>query len=134
MEDMPSGTSGDTVRKSQLFQNGWLEGLEAMVEANKTLEVFEVHIYVKVYRILRERIKPWLKKKEEEPQATNGAVSYKAYKCRNTAIKWQACPGGSYEGVGTDISDGSSHIGIEDAKSRPAEFWLKKSRAVKNGK
>ena len=37
-----------------------------MVEATNDLDVLEVHFYVKLYRILRERVKPWLKEKEEE--------------------------------------------------------------------
>ncbi|KAJ5438043.1 uncharacterized protein N7458_009041 [Penicillium daleae] len=135
MKDTSRGITGDAqIEKDRLFQNAWLEGLEAMVEANKDLEVFEVHFYVKVYRKLRDRVKPWLKEKEEERKVDNGAVRYKAYKCRSTAIKWQGCPDGSYDGVMTDLSDGSSKIGIEDAKSRPAEFWLKKAREAENRK
>lgn len=133
IKDMPRGVSGDAQKKEkQLIQAAWLEGLEAMAEATKDLEVLEVHFYVKIYRILRERVKPWLKEKEEERRANNSAVRYKAYKCRSTAIKWGGCHSESYDGVLTDISDTSSHIGIEDAKSRPAEFWLKKVREAKN--
>jgi hypothetical protein len=135
INNIPGDVSGNAQEKEkQLIQDAWLEGLEAMVEANKDLEVLEVHFYVKLYRILRERVKLWLKEKEDERRANNSSIRYKAYKCRSTAIKYGGCHGESYDGILTDISDTSSHIGIEDSKSRPAEFWLKKVREAKNRK
>ncbi|KAJ5673843.1 hypothetical protein N7462_009282 [Penicillium macrosclerotiorum] len=81
--------------KSLYIQNAWLGEMKAMVDAKENLVVFEVHLYVVVYRALKEKLKPWLMEKEKERSARNSAVRYKAYKCRSTAIKWQGCPGGS---------------------------------------
>ena len=72
INNIPGDVSGNAQEKEkQLIQDAWLEGLEAMVEANKDLEVLEVHFYVKLYRILRERVKLLLnlkrRKRNDEP-------------------------------------------------------------------
>ena len=121
-----TGVAGDTEdARRQHMQNAWLEGIETMVEGNNDLEVFEVYFYTKIYQKLRKRVKPWLKEKEEQRRARNNAVSYKAYKCLSTTIKWGHCDGAS-----TDLSDGSSHIGIEDPKST-TYGWIRERRKLK---
>lgn len=106
----------------QLIQSAWLEGIEAMIKENTDLAFFEVYFYTKVYQVLRKRVKPFLNQMQED-RGGNKPVSYKAYKCRSTAIK-RACCAGSPEN--TDISDGSSHMGIEHPQSRPADWWIRK--------
>ncbi|KAJ5667623.1 hypothetical protein N7507_003487 [Penicillium longicatenatum] len=122
--------AGDTEStRRQHMQNAWLDGIETMVEGNNDLEVFEVYFYTKVYQVLRNRVKPWLKEKEEQRRAKNNAVRYKAYKCRSTTIKYAYCFS-SPDGNSTDLSDGSSHIGIEDPKSMTFG-WLRERRKLK---
>lgn len=125
-----AGVAGDTESgRRQHMQNAWLEGIETMVEGNTDLEVFEIYFYTKVYQVLRNRVKPWLKEKEEERRPINNAVRYKAYKCLSTTIKYAYCFS-SPDGASTDLSDGSSHIGLEDPKSTTFA-WLRERRKLK---
>ncbi|KAJ5552310.1 hypothetical protein N7494_001688 [Penicillium frequentans] len=125
-----AGVAGDTESgRRQHMQNAWLEGIETMVKGNTDLEVFEIYFYTKVYQVLRNRVKPWLKEKEEERKPKNNAVRYKAYKCLSTTIKYAYCFS-SPDGTSTDLSDGSSHIGIEDPKSTTFA-WLRERRKLK---
>ncbi|KAJ5751681.1 hypothetical protein N7520_008598 [Penicillium odoratum] len=122
---MPKGVSENA--KNSYIQHAWLDGIEAMVEANEDLEVFEVHFYTGVYQVLKEKVKPWLGEMENKRKVQNSAVKYKAYKCRTTTIKRQACFGtGAGGGYDTDISDGSSHIGLEHPMTIPNAFWMRK--------
>ncbi|KAJ5933734.1 hypothetical protein N7454_006063 [Penicillium verhagenii] len=127
---MPKGVSEND--KNNYIQHAWLDGIEAMVEANEDLEVFEVHFYTGVYQVLKERVKPWLGEMENKRKVQNSAVKYKAYKCRTTTIKRQACFGtGVGGGYDTDISDGSSHIGLEHRMTIPNAFWMRKIKEQK---
>ncbi|KAJ5947145.1 hypothetical protein N7466_000160 [Penicillium verhagenii] len=125
---MPRGVSEND--RNNYIQHAWLDGIEAMVEANENLEVFEVHFYTAVYQVLREKVKPWLGEMENKRKVQNSAVKYKAYKCRTTTIKRQSCfgTGGGYD---TDISDGSSRIGLKDRMSLPNAFWMRKFKEEK---
>lgn len=88
-DKMPKGVSENN--KNNYIQHAWLDGVEAMVEANEDLEVLEVHFYHAVYRVLKEKVKPWLGDTANKRRGGNSAVKYKAYKCGTTTIKRQVC-------------------------------------------
>ena len=119
-KDMVGKTEGE---KRRYIHSAWLEGMESMIEAKERLEVFELHIDHWTYPYLKGRIKPWLEQKEEERKITRkkDGIRYKAYKCRNNTI---ICQGGVMDCE--IISNGSSHIGIEDSRSVCNDFWRRK--------
>ncbi|KAJ5559899.1 hypothetical protein N7513_002298 [Penicillium frequentans] len=127
-DKMPKRVSENN--KNNYIQHAWLDGIEAMVEANEDLEVFEVHFYHAVYRVLKEKVKPWLEDMENKRRGRNSAVKYKAYKCGTTTIKRQVCFG-TGSGYNTDISDGSSKIDLKHPMSIPNAFWMRKFKEEK---
>ncbi|KAJ5648411.1 hypothetical protein N7490_004783 [Penicillium lividum] len=118
---MPRGSSEND--KTSYIQHAWLDGIQAMVDANDNLQVFEVHFYTKVYGILRAKVKPWLGEMEKQRRVKNSGVKYKAYKTRSQDIKWGS-------GCGTDISDGSSHIDIHHPMTQESSFWARKRKKL----
>lgn len=62
--------------QKRYIQSAWLDGVESMIESNERLDVFEIHIDYWTYPFLKERIKPWLKQKEEERKITRRQDRY----------------------------------------------------------
>ncbi|KAJ5291838.1 hypothetical protein N7478_001089 [Penicillium angulare] len=97
--------------KEKYIQDKWLDGMEKMIEGKKSLEVFELHLDSAVYRVLRSRVKYWLKEMTHQRRVKNKNkdIRYETFKCGDSTITWQGCPDGKYDrpyrgGGSSDIS------------------------------
>jgi hypothetical protein len=123
IKKLPKDMEGKTEEEKKRYIYASMIHMESMIESKERLEVFEIHIDHWTYPYLKERIKPWLKQKEEERKIMRkmDGIRYKAYKCRNSTI---ICQGGVMDCE--IISNGSSQLGLEDSKSVCNDFWRKK--------
>jgi hypothetical protein len=73
---------GKTEEEKKRYIYASMIHMESMIESKERLEVFEIHIDHWTYPYLKERIKPWLKQKEEERKIMRkmDGIRYKAYK------------------------------------------------------
>jgi hypothetical protein len=82
IKKLPKDMEGKTEEEKKRYIYASMIHMESMIESKERLEVFEIHIDHWTYPYSKERIKPWLKQKEEERKIMRkmDGIRYKAYK------------------------------------------------------